>query len=109
MINNEITLFYVLAGVIDYIIYMEYQKMYAPAQYNKPEENLNTGGYGRSGYVRIIAGYIYNIMLAIIDIYCVYMFSYNNVYGIYIILFAFMLLNYKNSIFDIYTATANAA
>ncbi len=51
MINNEITLFYVLAGVIDYIIYMEYQKMYAPAQYNKPEENLNTGGYGRSGYV----------------------------------------------------------
>lgn len=54
MINNEITLFYVLAGVIDYIIYMEYQKMYAPAQYNKPEENLNTGGYGRSGYVRII-------------------------------------------------------
>ena len=60
MINNEITLFYVLAGVIDYIIYMEYQKMYAPAQYNKPEENLNTGGYGRSGYVRIIAGYIYN-------------------------------------------------
>lgn len=109
MINNEITLFYVLAGVIDYIIYMEYQKMYAPAQYNKPEENLNTGGYGRSGYVRIIAGYIYNIMLAIIDIYCVYMFSYNNVYGIYIILFAFMLLNYKNSIFDIYTAIANAA
>lgn len=109
MINNEITLFYVLAGVIDYIIYMEYQKMYVPAQYNKLEENLNTDGYGRSGYVRITAGYIYNILLAVIDIYCVYMFSYNNVYGIYIILFAFMLLNYKNSIFDIYTATANAA
>lgn len=109
MINNEITLFCVLAGVIDYIIYMEYQKMYVPVQYKKPQAELNTGAYVRSDYVRKAAGYIYNILLVVIDIYCVYMFLYNNIYGIYIILFAVMLLNYKNSVFDIYTATANAA
>lgn len=60
-------------------------------------------------YFKIAVYYVYNILLAAVDILCMYSFLINNSYTMYILLLVIMIAGFKYSAFDVYTVTASTA
>ena len=98
-----------LAGIIDYIIYIGYQKNYIYVEHLKPADSSYGLNVRLLSYFKIAVYYVYNILLAAVDILCMYSFLINNSYTMYILLLVIMLAGFKYSAFDVYTVTASTA
>ena len=108
MLDNHMFLLCMLAGIIDYIIYIGYQKNYIYVEHLKPADSSYGLNVRLLSYFKI-AIYVYNILLAAVDILCMYSFLINNSYTMYILLLVIMLAGFKYSAFDVYTVTASTA
>lgn len=109
MLDNHMFLLCMLAGIIDYIIYIGYQKNYIYVEHLKPADSSYGLNVRLLSYFKIAVYYVYNILLAAVDILCMYSFLINNSYTMYILLLVIMLAGFKYSAFDVYTITASTA
>lgn len=109
MLDNHMFLLCMLAGIIDYIIYIGYQKNYIYVEHLKPADSSYGLNVRLLSYFKIAVYYVYNILLAAVDILCMYSFLINNSYTMYILLLVIMLAGFKYSAFDVYTVTASTA